>query len=63
VLFGLDGIIYSPPIADACSIFMALALFMRINNQIKKEVQDASKPAPAVCPPSGEIPAPNDTEQ
>ena len=35
-LFGLDGIVYSQPIADFVSIFMALGMFLMINKGLKK---------------------------
>ncbi len=35
-LFGLDGIVYSQPIADFVSIFMALGMFLRINRKMKE---------------------------
>ncbi len=57
-LFGLSGIIYAPPIADAFSIFMAIALFTRLNNKIKKQFQEPSQPVLAVCPPPDDGPSP-----
>lgn len=35
-LFGLSGIVYSQPIADFASIFMALGMFLIINKGLKK---------------------------
>ena len=57
VLFGLNGIIYAPPIADALAIFMALALFVRINNQIKKQIQPQPEPVLPDCTPAEEPPS------
>jgi hypothetical protein len=30
---------------------MAIALFTRLNNNIKKQLQETSRPVAAVCPP------------
>ncbi len=58
-LFGLDGIIYASPIADALAIFMALALFFRINKKLKDQLQDASQALPSSgCPPSEDMTPP-----
>ena len=52
IIFGLDGIIYAPAIADFGSIFMAVALFLRINNQLKKRMAEPPEPVPIGCAPS-----------
>ena len=51
-LFGLDGVIYASPIADAGSVFMAIALFIRINNKIKKQHGEQPGPVLASCQPA-----------
>ncbi len=52
-IFGLNGIIYAPAIADAGSIFMAMALFIPINKQIKKQLEELPQPVLETCPPNG----------
>ena len=50
ILFGLDGIIYAPALADFGSIFMAVGLFLNINKKLKMRLQ-TPEPVPEGCVP------------
>ncbi|MDO4269431.1 MAG: MATE family efflux transporter [Eubacteriales bacterium] len=48
-LLGLDGIIYTQPIADLCSIVIAVALFVAITHKLSRQARQNALDAACTC--------------